>query len=228
MTRKPMYGVLLPHFGEHATPRRMIDAARKVEAYGFDSIWVRDHLTYHPHAYESTNERITLGTAALIPHRHPLLTAQQLANITQFLGPNRLIIGFGIGGYGFEMDNVGLAGLNLPDVHREQVEIMRRVWTGDEIDFDGAFYHFQQADVYPPPRPRVRSHSGTAAHRRPPSAARSSTARAGSPATAPTAPSRSASSGSDGWRPRPASRRRSPARSPSPAPPEVARRAWPA
>jgi alkanesulfonate monooxygenase SsuD/methylene tetrahydromethanopterin reductase-like flavin-dependent oxidoreductase (luciferase family) len=172
MKIKRMYGVILPHFGEHATPQKMIAAARQIEAYGFDSIWVRDHLTYHPHPYESTDktfydtfvtltalatstERIVLGTAALIPQRHPLLVAQQLANLTHFLGPNRLIVGFGIGGMGFELNNVGLGGLKLPDVHREQVEIMRRIWTGETVNFDGAFYHFENADVYPTPQGEI-------------------------------------------------------------------------
>jgi alkanesulfonate monooxygenase SsuD/methylene tetrahydromethanopterin reductase-like flavin-dependent oxidoreductase (luciferase family) len=48
----PRYGVLLPHFGPHASRHRLVEACRTLEAYGFDSVWVRDHLVYHPHPFE--------------------------------------------------------------------------------------------------------------------------------------------------------------------------------
>src|SRR5690606_18691498 len=43
------YGVLLPHFGSFASRDAVIDGAIKAEEYGFDSVWVRDHLVYQPH-----------------------------------------------------------------------------------------------------------------------------------------------------------------------------------
>ncbi len=47
------YGVLLPHFGPYASRSRMIDSSKQIEQYGFDSIWVRDHLVFHPHHSEN-------------------------------------------------------------------------------------------------------------------------------------------------------------------------------
>ena len=46
------YGLLLPHFGEQASRERLITGARAAERYGFDSVWVRDHLVFHPHGME--------------------------------------------------------------------------------------------------------------------------------------------------------------------------------
>ena len=36
------YGVLLPHFGSHATRERIVEAAVALEDYGFDSLWVAE------------------------------------------------------------------------------------------------------------------------------------------------------------------------------------------
>src|SRR5690606_31636823 len=42
-------GLLLPHFGEHADPAKIIEGAKLAERLGFDSVWVRDHVVFEPH-----------------------------------------------------------------------------------------------------------------------------------------------------------------------------------
>ena len=86
------FGLLLPHFGEEADQDLLIDGVRLAERLGFDSIWVRDHLVFHPHGMEGTDrtfiepfitlsflagatERIGLGAATIIPFRHPIIMA---------------------------------------------------------------------------------------------------------------------------------------------------------
>ncbi len=78
------YGVLVPHFGEHATANRIVAGSRRAEELGFDAVWVRDHLLWKPHGMEGTDrtfieplaslnsigavtERIYLGTAVPRP-----------------------------------------------------------------------------------------------------------------------------------------------------------------
>jgi probable F420-dependent oxidoreductase len=164
----PTYGVLLPHFGEHASARCILQEAQRAEALGFDSVWIRDHIIYRPHHYESQDptfyeplvtlgvlaaatERIVLGTAALIPHRHPIYLAQQLATLSQFVGPARLIAGFGTGGYQHELEAVGLGKAPTGELHREQVEIMRRIWSGASISHQGKHYQFDDVEIHPAP-----------------------------------------------------------------------------
>lgn len=168
MTSSRRYGVLLPHFGEHASARTILAEARRAEAFGFDSVWVRDHIIYHPHHYESQDptfyeplvtlgaiaaatERVVVGTAALIPHRHPVYLAQQLAALSQFVGPDRLIAGFGTGGYRHELEVVGLGEAAGGELHREQVDIMRRIWSGASIDHHGKYYDFAEVEIHPSP-----------------------------------------------------------------------------
>jgi alkanesulfonate monooxygenase SsuD/methylene tetrahydromethanopterin reductase-like flavin-dependent oxidoreductase (luciferase family) len=43
------FGLLLPHFGEHASRANVIEGAIRAEQMGFDSVWVRDHLVFEPH-----------------------------------------------------------------------------------------------------------------------------------------------------------------------------------
>src|SRR5829696_7529370 len=104
------YGVLLPHFGTNASRQRLLDAAPIIERYGFDSVWVRDHIVYHPHEHEdqdrthvdpfvilsaiaAVTERITLATGTLIPHRHPIHAALMLGSLDWIAGPDRIIAG---------------------------------------------------------------------------------------------------------------------------------------
>src|ERR1700678_2618393 len=101
------FGLLLPHFGKHASRKSLLDGARHAEAFGFDSVWVRDHLVFEPHgemedpnrsfydalttltAIGAVTERITLGTGSLIPFRHPLVTALMAGTLTPPGGPPR-------------------------------------------------------------------------------------------------------------------------------------------
>jgi probable F420-dependent oxidoreductase len=167
--RTRRYGLLLPHFGEHASRDQLLSGARLAERLGFDSVWVRDHLVFHPHGMEGSNnthadplvtlgaiagatEKVILGTGALIPHRHPIHTALALASLEFVAGPGRVVCGFGPGRYQHEFDAAGLGPHNRFHLLKEDVEIMRRLWTGEKVDFEGQFYSFKDVDLRPVPR----------------------------------------------------------------------------
>jgi len=93
MTR---FGLLVPHFGLEADQDLLVEGARLAERHGFDSLWVRDHLVFHPHGMEGTDrtfiepfitltflagvtDKIGLGAATIIPFRHPILMAYSVA-----------------------------------------------------------------------------------------------------------------------------------------------------
>lgn len=162
------YGLLLPHFGAATSREVLLRAARAAERYGFDSIWARDHLVWHPHPLEGQDrtyldlfvtlalaagvtERISLGSASLIPHRHPINAALALSSLEFVAGPGRIIAGFGIGTYDHEFAAAGLAHIDRRELIEEQVEIMRRLWTGEPVSYAGRFYSFQDVDIHPTP-----------------------------------------------------------------------------
>jgi probable F420-dependent oxidoreductase len=166
LTRR--YGLLLPHFAEHASRRNLLDMAQAAERYGFDSVWVRDHLVFHPHGMEGNDrthadpmvslaliagatDKLMLGTGSLIPYRHPIQAALALSSLEFVTGPGRVIAGFGIGTFDHEFNAAGLEGIDRRELLEEQVAVMRQLWTGDEISFHGKFYNFDNVDIHPSP-----------------------------------------------------------------------------
>jgi alkanesulfonate monooxygenase SsuD/methylene tetrahydromethanopterin reductase-like flavin-dependent oxidoreductase (luciferase family) len=162
------FGLLLPHFGEHANAEKIINGSKLAESLGFDSVWVRDHLLFEPHGeFESANlnfydalttltavgavtERLQLGTGALIPFRHPLHTALITTTMTQFFGP-RVILGLGAGNFDHEFDAIGLGGVPRPELVQTNMEIMRRVWTERGVSWDEPPFSFEDATIEPLP-----------------------------------------------------------------------------
>jgi len=166
------YGVLLPHFSEHATRKRVIEDVQQLEAWGFDSVWVRDHLVYRPHRFESQDrtfvdpfvvlsgiaavtDRIQLAFGSLILHRHPIHTALLIGSLDFLAGGGRVVPGFGLGTFDAEYAAIGMEGWDRRDVIREQIDVMRALWKGEEIDHDGAYYQFTGVDVHPVPSGEV-------------------------------------------------------------------------
>lgn len=151
------FGVLIPigkaQWGS-ADPRQLVDFARRAERLGFDSLWVNDSLI-SPRVEALTmlaaaapvTERVTLGTAALLPVlRRPVQSAQALASI-DLLSGGRLAVAVGAGFPGplgqpmYELSEVPwprrFARLD------ETVALWRRLWsTEGPSSFHGEFFSF--------------------------------------------------------------------------------------
>jgi alkanesulfonate monooxygenase SsuD/methylene tetrahydromethanopterin reductase-like flavin-dependent oxidoreductase (luciferase family) len=168
MPDKFQYGVLLPHFGKHATRERLVEGSQLIERYGFDSVWVRDHIVFHPHEHEdpdrthvdpivvlsaisAATKNLKLGTATLIPHRHPIEMALVLASMEFIAGTGRIIAGWGLGTYEHEFDAIGMGGWDRKELFPEYIEIMRRLWTGEVVSYEGKFYRFRDVEIHPVP-----------------------------------------------------------------------------
>ncbi|MDE0169969.1 MAG: LLM class flavin-dependent oxidoreductase [bacterium] len=154
------FGVLLPHFGSQASFARLMEGVVEAEELGYDSVWVRDHLVYWPHDYEdpdrtwfdpyvvlsgaaASTTRLVLGTATLIPYRHPIHETQMLASLASLAGPGRVIAGWGRGNDDREFAAAGFAaskerrrGARL----EEHLDIIRALWRGEPLDYSGEFY----------------------------------------------------------------------------------------
>jgi alkanesulfonate monooxygenase SsuD/methylene tetrahydromethanopterin reductase-like flavin-dependent oxidoreductase (luciferase family) len=162
------FGLLLPHFGEHASKEKLLEGSKLAEDVGFDSVWVRDHLVFEPHgemekpnrtfydalttltAIGAVTERIELGTGSLIPFRHPLVTALMAGTITQLVGP-RLILGFGAGTFDHEFDAIGWGDRDRVELVRSNAEILRRVFTENDVDYSDDNFTFNDITIEPKP-----------------------------------------------------------------------------
>lgn len=162
------YGVLLPHFGRYCTRERMRQSGPLIEGLGFDSVWVRDHVVHTTHGHEdsnatfidpmlslssiaSTTARLKLGTAILIPHRHPIHAAGLLGSLNFIAGPGRVIAGWGIGNWDREFEAIGLGSWDRREVLEEYVEVIRSLWRGESVDHTGTFYEFKDVEIHPVP-----------------------------------------------------------------------------
>lgn len=162
------FGLLLPHFGEHASRKNVIEGSRRAEELGFDSVWVRDHLIFEPHgemekpnrtfydalitltAVGASTERIQLGTGSLIPFRHPLITALMTGTMTQLLGP-RLILGFGAGTFDHEFNSIGWGDRDRVAMVKSNAEIFRRVFSENDVAYSDAAFSFEDVTIEPKP-----------------------------------------------------------------------------
>ena len=162
------FGLLLPHFGEHASRTNVIDGAILAEQVGFDSVWVRDHLVFEPHgemekpnrtfydalttltAIGAVTDRVELGTGSLIPFRHPLVTALMAGTITQLVGP-RLILGFGAGTFDHEFAAIEWGDRDRVELVRSNAEILRRVFTENNVDYSDGNFTFNDVTIEPKP-----------------------------------------------------------------------------
>ncbi|WP_286310912.1 LLM class flavin-dependent oxidoreductase [Agromyces mangrovi Wang et al. 2018] len=162
------FGLLLPHFGEQASREKLLEGSKLAEAKGFDSVWVRDHLVFEPHgemekpnrtfydalttltAIGAVTEKLELGTGSLIPFRHPLVTALMAGTITQLVGP-RLILGFGAGTFDHEFEAIGWGDLDRVEAVRSNAEILKRVFTENDVTYDDGIFSFENVTIEPKP-----------------------------------------------------------------------------
>jgi alkanesulfonate monooxygenase SsuD/methylene tetrahydromethanopterin reductase-like flavin-dependent oxidoreductase (luciferase family) len=161
------FGMLLPHFGESCTPHRLIDTSKRLEDWGFDSVWVRDHLLWTPHGMEGTNttfvesfivlaavagatSRIGLGTAVVIPVRWPLKVAQDFASLG-YIGQREIHAGFGLGSNRKELSAAGFDVDERALIFEETVEICKHVWKADHVTWSGKKFQYEDVSISPKP-----------------------------------------------------------------------------
>lgn len=161
------FGLLVPHFGKEADPDLLIEGARLAERKGFDSLWVRDHLVFHPHGMEGTDptfvepfvtlaflagatERINLGAATIIPFRHPIHLAQSVGSLS-WMTRRRFDLGIGMGNFQHEFDVIGQGEVKRTELMKEHVLIARKLWAGGSVDHDGELYTFDDVELKPTP-----------------------------------------------------------------------------
>lgn len=135
--------------------------ARQLDASGLHSLWVGDHIAFHIPVVESLSllsfvaaatERIELATGVLLlPLRHPTLTAK-ITGTVDMLSGGRLILGVGVGGeYPPEFAAVGADLAERGPRTDEAIEIIRRHWTEQKVEYHGRFHDFGPVKIEPKP-----------------------------------------------------------------------------
>jgi alkanesulfonate monooxygenase SsuD/methylene tetrahydromethanopterin reductase-like flavin-dependent oxidoreductase (luciferase family) len=137
------FGIALPGGGGAAlAPSGLADAARQIEAAGFESAWVfdaigrgwlmPDPLTALALAGTVTST-IELGTGILqVPLRNPVELAQRVLT-THLVSGGRLLLGVGSGSTAADFAALGLDFATRFRRLDESLTLMRRLWAGERV-----------------------------------------------------------------------------------------------
>lgn len=142
-------------------PRAVASEARRAETHGYDFVGCGEHFFFHS---PSTNGFVMLAAAAGVTNKVRLVTsvtllplypppmAAKLAATLDHVSNGRLEIGVGAGGeYPREFDAMGVSLASRFRRVDEALEIMRLLFTGESVSFDGTFTTLEDVRLDPPP-----------------------------------------------------------------------------
>jgi FMNH2-dependent dimethyl sulfone monooxygenase len=146
------------------------EAALKAEDLGFDSIWVPDHLL-NPLKGESSptleawttltalavlTKRVKLAHTTLCQgFRNPAVLAKKSATLSE-ISKGRFILSIGAGWYKREFEAYGAPWYDHDqrvDRTREQIEILKSLWTKKETNYNGQYFTIDKGVLEPKPNP---------------------------------------------------------------------------
>jgi coenzyme F420-dependent glucose-6-phosphate dehydrogenase len=153
---------------EQFAPRALVDFSVSAERHGLDNVAVSDHFQPWRHhgghapnslvwlgAVGERTERVALGTSVLTPtlRYQPAMIAQAFATLA-CLNPGRVWLGIGTGE---AMNETPALGTEWPkfrersDRLAEAVDLLRQLWTGERVSFEGTYYRTVKATIYDRP-----------------------------------------------------------------------------
>jgi alkanesulfonate monooxygenase len=162
------YGLRIPSFAlgpKTATLEAMGRYLRRAEDLGFDCAVSIDHLLLTPPAYACTwleplsllsalagvTRTMKLGTMVLVlPLRNPVYFAKEWATL-DLLSGGRSILGIGVGWHESEFALMGVPYRERGPRMSEAIEVVKALWAGDHVTYEGRFYRFEDLTIDPKP-----------------------------------------------------------------------------
>jgi coenzyme F420-dependent glucose-6-phosphate dehydrogenase len=157
---------------EQFGPQELLAYAEEAERAGLEIVAISDHFQpWRHHGGHSpaalpwlgaATQRLssaTLGTSVLTPtlRYQPSIVAQAFATLGCF-APGRVFLGVGTGE---AMNETPATGMEFPDRKErrlrlaEAIELIRRLWTEERVDFEGRYYRTRRATIYDRPQEPV-------------------------------------------------------------------------
>lgn len=132
-----------------------------IEAWGYDSVWLGEHIMFHLPLFDTITalaniagrtNAIKLGTGiVLLPLRHPTVVAKAAATLDVVSG-GRLIFGVGVGGeFPKEFEAVGVPVNERGARTNESLDVIRRLWSENDVTHEGRFFSFHNITMEPKP-----------------------------------------------------------------------------
>ncbi|MGH7764136.1 MAG: LLM class flavin-dependent oxidoreductase [Candidatus Dormibacteraceae bacterium] len=152
-------------FGVTTIPEMIELAELADQSPGVDSVWVSDSLLAKPRpeaitllaAIAARTQRVAIGTACLasFPLRDPVLLATQWATLDQLArGRTILTVCSGIveqTGAHIESELYAVSNVDRIDRLVEGIEVLRLLWTTDDVSYSGKHHRLSHVTVQPKP-----------------------------------------------------------------------------
>jgi len=172
-------GMLLPHLGDSVTRDNIIYIAKEAEKEGLDSVWVLERLLWPlkpqtpyvatpdgtlPVEYQNVldpletltylagiTDKISLGTCIIdMLFHNPVVLARRFATL-DILARGRAIAGLGIGWSKDEYEVSGVPYKHRGERANEFLQVLKRIWTDEVVEFKGQFYSIPSSKIGPKP-----------------------------------------------------------------------------
>jgi probable F420-dependent oxidoreductase len=172
-------GILLPQSGDSATRDNVLYIAKEAERENLDSVWVLERLLWPlkpqtpyagtpdgtlPVEYQNVidpletltylagnTDKISLGTCVIDKLFHnPVVLARRFATL-DILSHGRAIAGLGIGWSKDEYEVSGVPYKHRGERANEFLQLLKRIWTDEVVEFKGQFYSIPASKIGPKP-----------------------------------------------------------------------------
>jgi probable F420-dependent oxidoreductase len=173
-------GIRLSQTGEHhARKENIFELAKKAESAGLDSLWVLERLIWpvnpqnpYPGGIDgklppdwqyildpletltfvaAKTTKIKLGTSVVdMLFHNPIILSKRFATL-DVLSEGRAIAGFGIG---WSLDEYQVSSIPFRNRGKradEYLQMLKRIWTDDTVEFRGLFYDIPPSKIEPKP-----------------------------------------------------------------------------
>ena len=173
-------GVILPNYGEGASPDGVRAVAEAAEELGFDSVWATEHIIVGPQGVDpygtvleplamlawlaGLTSRVELGTSiTLVALHNPIRLAKEVATV-QLLSSRPFHLGVGTGWHEDEYRFMGVDFRGRGRRVDEALRVMKALWSGERT-FEGERWAFEDATSLPLPAQRPEIWVGGASDR---------------------------------------------------------------
>lgn len=137
-----------------------LEFAEQLETFSYESFWMPHSVARDVAAFDTLDtlnaaaartKKIKLGTDILqVPLYQPVDLARRVVTLDH-ISQGRFLLGVGLGWIPKEYDHMGLSFKERGGRIDESLEIMTRLWTEEEVTYQGKYFRLQEAVVNPKP-----------------------------------------------------------------------------
>jgi 5,10-methylenetetrahydromethanopterin reductase len=146
------------HWLPEVSYAEFVQHIKEVEELGYEQVWVSNEKFFRDmyvmaSVVASNTSRVQIGTFVADPYsHHPALTSTAVGTLDEVSG-GRAILGIGAGGTGFPV--MGIQRKKPAKAIKEAVHVIRAMWRGETVNFEGEIITCRNGRLNFKPRPDI-------------------------------------------------------------------------